>query len=73
MEVENTGEEAPGDVSRASQARESVAVEDQAEQPSQLEERNGKGWKLVTCPLTDHSIYSKRIAEGGARINRRRG
>ena len=42
MEVENTGEEAPGDVSRASQARESVAVEDQAEQPSQLEERNGK-------------------------------
>ena len=46
MEVENTGEEAPGNVSRASQNRESVAVEDQAEQPSQLEERNGK-WGTI--------------------------
>ena len=42
MEVENTGEEAPGDVSRASQNRESVAVEDQAEQPPQASERNRK-------------------------------
>ena len=44
VEVENTGEAAPGDVGNDQLRGESVAVEDQAEQ-SQQEDRQRKWWK----------------------------